>query len=295
MPDTDSTRSVLLTGATGGVGLAATRALTERGLRVYAGYRSDPGALKAVAAEYPARVQPIRLDVTDAESVEAAADEVRARTGGALHGVVNNAGIIVQGPMELVPDEELRRQFAINVFGPALVTRAFLPLLRRGRGRVVNVTAGTARVAAPFFGPISMSKAALASYSDALRVELAPWGVPVVVVEPGAMATEIFSRADRAARKAMAAQPAERVALYGRQLEVFEAALGAMKPGSPALAADAIVRALTDARPRPRYSVGSDLRGIGLLAALPLRTRDRLVTRVLGLSKLPPAEAEPVG
>ena len=295
MPLVDSTPSVLLTGATGGVGLATIRTLAERGFRVYAGYRTDPGPLEAIATGDPARVRPIRLDVTDAASVAAAAEAIAARAGGGLQGVVNNAGIIVQGPMELVPEEELRRQFAVNVFGPALVTRSFLPLLRRGRGRLVNVTAGTARVAAPFFGPISMSKAALASFSDVLRVELAQWRIPVVMVEPGAMTTEIFARADQAARKAAAAQPADRVALYQRHMEVFESALGAMKAGSPTLAADAILKALTDARPKARYTVGSDLRGIGLLATLPLRTRDRLVTRVLGLSKLPAIEAEPVG
>lgn len=282
-------RAVLLTGAAGGVGVATVRALVDKGFRVYAGVRGLDGELGGVArAELSStpNVHVLQLDVTDADSVARAAGVVRANGDDRLHAVVNNAGIIVQGPLELVPEAELRHQFDVNVFGPALVTQEFLPLLRKGRGRLINVTAVTARVAGPFFGPVSASKAALASLSDALRVELAPWNVPVVVIEPGGVETQIFTKSAAAADKAIASLPKERVALYDEQLRIIDAMTAAMKLAPPTIVADAVVRALTVSRPKPRYTVGPDVRLLGLLARLPLRTRDRMVARVTGLSKV---------
>lgn len=278
----DNPRAVLLTGANGGVGLAATHALAERGFRVYAAVRGQAGELP----RHP-NVRVVRLDVTDPASVADAVEQVRADGVSSLHGLVNNAGIIVQGPLELVPEEELRRQFDVNVFGPAAVTQAFLPLLRAGRGRVVNVTATTARVAGPFFGPISASKAALQSLSDAQRLELAHWGMPVVVIELGMIDTPIFAKAAAATAKTAEAQTPQQAALYRAQLEAVDAAMAKAKAASPGIVADAVVKALTAGRPKPRYTVGPDTRMLGLLARLPLRTRDRLLARVMGLAKVP--------
>ena len=176
------------------------QALAERGFRVYAAVR-EPGG------EVPRHpdVRTLRLDVTDPAGIADAAALVRSDGCTALHGIVNNAGIIVQGPLELVSPHDLRHQFNVNVFGAVAVTQAFLPLLRTGHGRLVNITAATARVAGPFFGPISASKAALQSLSDAQRLELAHWGLPVVVIEPGLIDTTIFSKAAAATAKAKAA------------------------------------------------------------------------------------------
>jgi NAD(P)-dependent dehydrogenase (short-subunit alcohol dehydrogenase family) len=231
-------------------------------------------------------VVPVRLDVTDPGAVAAAAESVSARTDGSLYAVINNAGVIVQGPLELVPAAELHRQFAVNVYGPALVTQEFLPLLRRGRGRLVNVSAPTARVPAPFFGPIGASKAALQAMSHALRVELAHWGIPVVMLEPGAMSTEIFSRADAAQAKAAAALRPDQRDLYAPQLAAVGAVAAKMRQSPPDIMAAAVLKALTAARPKPRYTVGPDTRLIGLLSRLPLRTQDRLISGVLGLNKV---------
>jgi NAD(P)-dependent dehydrogenase (short-subunit alcohol dehydrogenase family) len=277
-------RAVLLTGAGGGVGVLAARALAERGLRVYAGTHREAPALDAIRG-----VRPFTLDVTDAASVADALARVQADGCDRLAGVVNNAGVIVQGPLELVPEAELQRQFDVNVLGAARVTRAFLPLLRAGSGRLVNVTAISARMPGPFFGPIAASKAALASISGALRLELAPWGIDVVEIEPGGAATEIFAKAASAAERSSAALPAEQVALYERQLAAFAAASAAMRLSSPTIIADAIVKALTVARPKPRYTVGRDARAMALIARLPIRARDRVVSRAVGLSKAPAA------
>ncbi|MEV5574756.1 SDR family NAD(P)-dependent oxidoreductase [Spirillospora sp. NPDC052269] len=280
MAHANDSRTVLLTGANGGVGLATARALAEKGFRVLAGVRGEAGRVAEVRG-----VRVVRLDVTDPASVRDAVGLVREHAGDDLYAVVNNAGIIVRGPVELVPDEEWRRQFAVNVFGPAALTRELLPLLRASRGRIVNITAPTARIAAPYLAALSASKAALASMSDALRLEVAPWGVSVIVVEPGLMDTPVFTKADAAEAEVAGAVPSELRELYRARLDAVGAALASGKPAPPSLAADAVVRALTASKPRPRYSVGADTRGLGVLAALPLRTRDRLLGRVLGLHK----------
>ncbi len=204
--------------------------------------------------------------------------------------MVNNAGVIVQGPQELLPTEEWQRQFDVNVFGPVRVTRAFLPLLRRGSGRVVNISAPTAHVALPFLGPLSASKAALNSLSDAARIELAPWRIPVVVVEPGALETEIFSKSDAAARGALRNTDAQRMALYRDQLAAVEKAAATQRLGSVARAAQVVVRAVDATRPRTRYVAGADARSVGMLARMPVGLRNRLITSTFGLPTRPSAQ-----
>ncbi|MEU6431007.1 SDR family NAD(P)-dependent oxidoreductase [Microbispora sp. NPDC046973] len=272
-------RAVLVTGAAGGIGRAAVEALVARGYTVYAAVRGEDASLGRTAG-----VRVVTMDVTDPGSVASAAervhDEVRGR---GLHAVVNNAGIIVQGPLELVPPDDLRKQFAVNTLGPAFVTQAFLPLLRAGRGRIVNVSAPTAHVALPFMAPISASKAALKALTDALRVELAAWRIPVISVEPGATATAIFDKADAAARKALAAADPHRVALYDDHLARFGKAIAGQKTG-PAEAVAATIATAVEARdPKRRYPVSADVRVYGMLAHAPAGLRERLVTRAFGL------------
>lgn len=294
MPERIKSRAVLITGAAGGIGSATVQALVKGGYRVYAGVHTEGRDLEAIPG-----VQVIPLDVTRAESVRAAAVEVAARQGGdGLHAVVNNAGVIVQGPLELVPDNELRRQFAVNVFGPAEVTRAFLPLLRASKGRVINISAASARLAVPYAGAISASKAALESLSDAFRVELAPWGISVVIVVPGAIDTGIFAKADVAAQVALQTADPDRVALYRRQLEGVAAALSGLRTSPPQTVADTVVRAMEASKPKARYVANSDVRLFALLSRLPVRTRDRMLTRALGLHKVadePPQKTTDTG
>jgi NAD(P)-dependent dehydrogenase (short-subunit alcohol dehydrogenase family) len=274
---------VFITGASGGIGLATVRALTRHGFHVYAGVRKRT-ALPALGAG----VDVIEVDVTDPASVEAAAADVATRQGArGLRAVVNNAGIIVHGPLELTPAADMERQFAVNVLGPAEVIRAFLPLLRKGNGRIINISAPTARVAVPFAAPISASKAALESLSDAARIELAPWNIPVVIVVPGAIETAIFTKAGVTARAAMEAADPRQVALYAPQLEAVGKALSGQKTSRPETVADTIVTAIEAKKPKTRYIANSDARPFGLVSRLPTGLRDRLLTRMLGLNKVP--------
>jgi NAD(P)-dependent dehydrogenase (short-subunit alcohol dehydrogenase family) len=274
-------KNVLVTGAAAGIGLATTRLLASRGYRVFAGVRSEEGPPDGEPG-----VRVIRLDVADQDSVAAAAEVVGQECPEGLAAIVNNAGVIVQGPLELLPPAELRRQFAVNTFGPVYVTQAFLPQLRTGAGRVVNISAPTARLPVPFMAPISASKAALASLSDALRGELAVWKIPVVVVEPGGTATEIFTKSGAAASAALAGTDARRAALYDDQLAAVAKAVDKMKPGPVDAVARVVVTAITTGRPRRLYRVGPGARSMGALSHLPAVLRDRMVRTAFGLTTL---------
>ncbi|GAA1295087.1 SDR family oxidoreductase [Pseudonocardia aurantiaca] len=284
MSDTDS--AVLITGAAGGIGSAAVRLLAERGHRVFAGVRRPAPALDGLP-----RVEQLPFDVTDPDAVAAAADAVSAAVGG-LRAVVNNAGLIVQGPQELLPPADLRLQFEVNTFAPVYVTQAFLPLLRRGHGRVINVSAPTANTPIPFMGPISASKAALASLSSALRTELAAWDIPVVLVEPDSTDTPIWAKTDASTRRSLDAADQARAALYAPHLEAIAAATAAQKLGPVEPAAKAILAAVEARTPKRRYFVGR-ARALSTLSKLPDGLRERLIAQTFGLSGL--ARAMPAG
>lgn len=274
-----STSAVLLTGANGGIGTPTALELARRGLLVYTGVRRT-GHAPFDGAE---RVREVSLDVTDPGSVAEAVARIETERGGlGLQAVVNNAGVIVQGPLELVPDEELERQFAVNVLGPVRVVKAVLPLLRAGSGRIVNVGAPTAYLPMPFNGPISSSKAALHSLTAALRGELAAWGVPVTVVVPGLVDTAIFAKAAEAQRAA--AVTTERAALYRRHLAAIEQAVAKQKPEPAAAVVRAIAAAVTDRRVKAEYFAGSNARILSkVLARLPRSMREAVVANALGL------------
>lgn len=270
---------VFITGAAAGIGAATTKRLAEAGYQVFAGVHNETGSLATIPG-----VAPVAIDVTDPASVQSAAMTVEKAVGEhGLRAVVNNAGVIVQGPLELVPATELGRQFEVNTLGPAYVIQAFLPLLRAGQGRIINVSAPMARVPVPFMAPIGASKAALASLSDALRVELGTWNIPVVVIEPGGTDTAIFQKADAAAQATLGAADPAKVALYGDQLAAVAKAAAKLKLGPADAVARTIVAAVGARRPKRRYLAGPGVAIFGALAHLPTGLRERLITTVFGL------------
>lgn len=277
---TPAARSVLVTGATGGLGGAIVRRLAEEGWTVHAAVRDEAGAGRLPKAAN-ADIRPVVFDVTDDASVRAAAADLRGR----LDGLVNSAGLITQGFWEQVPDEALRRQFEVNVIGLMSVTRAFLPALRASRGRVVNIGALSSLVPVPFFGPVAASKAALASLSDSLRLELVHQGVSVSLVDPGAMETEIFDRSTAAARADGLAGGPEVDRTYARALEAARAVLAAQKlhPVDPAV--KAVHHALTARRPAARYLTGPDARTVRIARRLPRGVRDRALLGALKIGR----------
>ena len=164
------------------------------------------------------RLTPIKLDVTDSESIRRAADQVQAELGGErLSGLVNNAGIAVSGPIEFLPIEEVRKQLEVNFIGQVAVTQAFLPRLRRDHGRVVNIGSVGGEVALPFLSPYAASKHAMEGFTDSLRREVEPLGVHVAVVRPGAIQSSIWERGNAAADEILEGLPPEAMQVYGER------------------------------------------------------------------------------
>ncbi len=278
--------AIVVTGASTGIGHACAIHLDRLGHRVFAGVRSQADAEK-LAREGSGRLSPILLDVTDAGAIEQAAKEVGAALGDAgLAGLVNNAGIVVSSPLELVPIDDLRRQFEVNVIGAVAVTQAFLPLLRQAKGRIVNIGSIGGRTGPPFVGPYAGSKAALALMSDSLRRELRGSGMEVSLIEPGAVATPIWEKSEAAAEERRAKFSPDGEKLYGTALEKMRAAArkvsGLAVP--PEAVAKAVEAALTSPRPRTRTLVGTEAKVQALLRwLLPDRLLDALLAKVLGL------------
>lgn len=280
-----SNRYVLITGASRGLGRDMAETLAREGFRVLAGVRrmERTGGSEGGAA---GGIQPLLLDVTDPSSIRAAATEVDRLTGAAgLAGLVNNAGIASFRPLEQQPMEEFEETFRVNVFGVQAITQALLPAIRRARGRIVNISSGNGKLVMPFTGAYCASKFALEALSDALRMELAPWGIHVAVVEPGAMATDIRVRGVEAWEAEHGRLPAADQALYARALERVATAIRSMEgvAGPLGEVSQAVLRALTDPEPKARYPVGPHMDQLDALAALPDRERDRFAMGVLGL------------
>ena len=274
-------RTVLVTGTSTGIGRATALHLCSCGFDVLAGVRREQDG-EAVAALAPEHITPLILDVTDPEHVRAAADRA-AETG--LFGLVNNAGVTVQGPVEFLELDALRSQLEVNLIGQVAMTQAVLPLLRASQGRVVMVTSVGGRFATPFIAPYHASKFALEGLSDTLRQELRPLGVKVAIVEPGTIKTEIWRKGAEAGREAIAALPEEGRRIYGSRIDGLMKAVPkiAQRGIEPIEVAEAIADALTSSRPKARYLVGTDARVQMLLkAVLPTRTLDAIVARQTG-------------
>lgn len=274
-------QSVLITGASTGIGEACARYLAAQGWQVFAGVRKAADA-KRLAGD---NIIPVTLDVTKPAQIKNAMDQIGKQVGEAgLQGLVNNAGIAIAGPMEFLPLDELRRQFEVNFFGQAAVTQACLPLLRRGRGRIVNISSISGRVAAPMFGPYASSKFALEAFSDSLRRELIPWGLHVASIQPGAIKTPIWEKGGATAQSIAGNLPAKALALYGTIMAKIPryTQRSNARGLEPVEVARVVEHALGARQPKTRYVIG---RGTWLtvLASrlLPDRWLDRIITRRL--------------
>lgn len=276
--------TALITGASTGIGFVSAERLARLGYRVLAGVRTAADASRVEAAG-DGRIRALQLDVTRPEEVEAAREAVAAEVGDrGLDILVNNAGIAAAGPLEFLPLEVFRRVQEVNVVGLLGVTQAFLPMIRTARGRIINIGSISGLVANPFVGAYAASKHALEGLTDSLRVELAPWGIEVILIEPGVIQTPIWSKSEADAMAMQAEFPPEAVHLYGRSMEAMRRILlPAVARASPAeVVADAVQDAALSPEPRTRYVVGKQARLRVLLGTLlPDRMRDRMMLAVL--------------
>ena len=270
--------TVLVTGASTGIGEATALHLKELGFDAVAAVRKDEDAERLKSQGLRA----VKLDVTDADSIAAA----RAQMGDApLAGLVNNAGIAVAAPLEFLPLDQLRRQLEVNVIGQVAVTQQFLPALRAARGRIVNVSSIGGRVALPLVAPYSASKFALEAISDSLRRELLPHGVDVIVIEPGGVKTPIWGKGNETADQIQEGMPPEAQQLYGPMIEALRRETVKISENTgiePREVAEVIGRALTAKKPRTRYLVGREAKIRGAAAkVMPDRMMDRGIVKQL--------------
>lgn len=277
-------RSVLVTGASTGIGRATALRLDRSGWRVFAGVR-DPADGESLRAEGSERIVPVRLDVTEPEQIAAAAARVEEESDDGLQGLVNNAGVAIPGPLETLPLEDFRRQLEVNLVAYVAVTQALLAQIRRAEGRVVFVSSIGGRIAFPFGGAYHASKFGTEAIGDVFRQELRPWGLRVAIVEPGSIDTPIWERGQRKAEEVEAKAPKTDL-LYGAAIEKFRKVVQdtAERGIPPEKVAKAIAHALESDRPKTRYLVGLDAKVQARVKPLiPASLFDRIVARTMGL------------
>ncbi|WP_027551326.1 SDR family oxidoreductase [Bradyrhizobium sp. Cp5.3] len=278
-------RSVVITGASTGIGWATTKFLIERGFRVFGSVRKQEDADR-LKAELGANFTPLLFDVTDEAAVFAAARQVREALGGeTLAGLVNNAGVAVAGPVLELSADEFRRQMDVNVMGPVIATQAFGPLLgadaslRGPKGRIVMMSSVAGKNGNPLMAPYCTSKHAVEGLSESLRRELMLYGIDVVIIAPGAVKTPIWSKAEQFDVSAYQNSPYFPVL---NRLMAFMSKLA--ESGLPAeRIAEIVFEALTAARPKVRYQITPDPMRHLMGATLPKRALDRIIGKQLGL------------
>ena len=284
---TCSRHHAVVTGASTGIGHASALALAARGFHVFATVRrpADGDALVAAAHD---QITPLIMDVTERDQIAQAVEAVRAHVGRrGLAALVNNAGVGVAWPLELVPLETFRAQMAINVDGQLAVTQAFLPLLRQATGRVIMIGSIGDRISMPFAGPLTAAKHALLGLAETLRLELAPWNIRVVLVEPASIHTDAVAKLERDAAAALERFGPRGRALYGAAFQAMTARAVAseMQGSPPEVVAATVVRAIESPAPRARYLVGKHARLLATVAKLPPFMLDALRQRFFGLPR----------
>ena len=273
-------QAIVVTGASTGIGKATALHLDKLGFKVFAGVRKEADD-QALKQETSTKLRPIFLDVTDGDSIAAAVSTVTTETGGKLFGLVNNAGVSLNGPLELVPASEIKQLMDVNVLGLLAVTKAFLLLLRQSQGRIINISSGHGLLAIPDKSVYAASKFAVQAITDSLRVELRPFDVSVSSIVVGKVDTAVLGKIIADRDKMIKAAPPEVVKLYSPLLEFFDKEVKEL-PGIPAVEVGKIVaQALTAEKPKAQYLIGPGAKKMKNLARLPVGLRDWLMYKAI--------------
>jgi NAD(P)-dependent dehydrogenase (short-subunit alcohol dehydrogenase family) len=273
-------QAVVVTGASSGIGEATALHLDELGFTVFAGVRENEDG-NALAARASDRLTPIHLDVTDADSIAAAARVVEYQASGRPFALVNNAGLSFNGPLELLPVRQIEKLMEVNVIGLMAVTQTFLPLLRGTRGRIINISSGHGLLAIPDKSAYAASKFAVQAISDALRVELMPFGVAVSCLAVGKVETAVLGKIVEERQAMMRSSAPGVVELYRPLIEFFDREVKEVPGIAPIEVARIVAETLTAARPKAHATVGPGARKMKNLARLPVRLRDWLLATAL--------------
>src|SRR5258708_8029533 len=278
---------VVVTGASTGIGQTTANRLAAQGFVGFAGVRKNADAARLKSQSLPG-LRGVMIDVADEASVKRAAAEVDEATGDAgLVGLVNNAGVSWGGPLEFQDLDEIRAMFAVNLFGLIAVTQAMLPMARRGGGRIINMGSIVGKMLVPFVSAYSATKFGVEAISDALRVELRPWGIKVACIEPGSIATPLWERGFKQFDAQVEKMSPEALELYGDLIPRMRKIVGrqAGPAGPPARGGGAAAHSLTAPPPKTRYLVGNDARAQSALPLVPAKGPAALLARVVGIRK----------
>jgi NAD(P)-dependent dehydrogenase (short-subunit alcohol dehydrogenase family) len=281
-------KSVVVTGASTGIGWGVAKVLVQNGFCVYGSVRKESDA-ERLSQEFGSAFRPLIFDVTDEKAVYAAAKEVRDQlNGGTLFGLVNNAGVASPAPLMHQPIDEFRKQMEINLVGQLIVTQAFIPLLGADRtltgqpGRIINMSSTSGKHGSPFVGAYSASKHALEGLSESLRIELMLYGIDVIIVGPGPIATPIWDKADN-----LDLTPYEHTDYIQAATKLRSYLVEAGKKGyPPEKVGEVVLHALTTSHPRVRYAVvANPLRRWLMSTLVPKRAQDAFMAKALGFKK----------
>jgi NAD(P)-dependent dehydrogenase (short-subunit alcohol dehydrogenase family) len=279
-------KSILVTGASSGIGRATALRLAKNGWRVFAAVRKDSDA-ESIVSDADGALETVRLDVADRASIALAADNIKSRLNGrGLDGLFNNAGIGAVAPVEEMSLDVLRDIYEINLFGQIAVIQAYLPLIRLAKGRIINAGSVGDHLTPPFAGALASSKAAFASMSAALRLELRSQGIHVILIEPGSINTPAVEKTLGGVEKTITSLSPHGRQLYGDTLRRManNFAENEHKGSSPTVVAKIVERALTDRKPRTRYPAGKDAAKLAMLTRiLPENLLDLAVLKMFGL------------
>jgi NAD(P)-dependent dehydrogenase (short-subunit alcohol dehydrogenase family) len=277
---TADNQPIVITGASTGIGKATALHLDELGFRVFAGVRKEADG-QALVKEASDKLTPILLDVTDDDSIFAAVTAVTESTSGELFGLVNNAGLSLNGPLELVPVSEIKKLMDVNVIGLLAVTKAFLPLLRKSQGRIVNISSGHGLLAVPDKSAYAASKFAVQAISDALRVELRPFGVSVSCLAVGKVDTAVLGKIVADRNKMIRAADPEIIELYSPLIEFFDSEVKDLPGIPPHEVGRVLAEAFITEKPKAHYLIGPGAKKMKNLARLPVGLRDWLLYKAI--------------
>ena len=271
-------KAILITGSSTGIGKACALYLDKVGFKVYAGIRkqADGDNLKEEASD---KLTPIILDVTDSESIKNALTTIEKDNDGELFGLINNAGIGLTGVVEVTPTDEVRKLMEVNVIGLLALTKAAIPLLRKSRGRIINIGSPSGIIALPGVSVYAASKFAVRAITDSLRVEVKSFGVKVILVSPGPTDSEIWEKG-KAYKKEMRKNVKSEIAEHYKTFAKFGDKMEKELKTLPAdIVAKVVAGALISSKPKYYYNVGNDAKGAAFFAKLPKRLTDWMILK----------------
>ncbi len=273
-------KTILITGASTGIGKATAVYLDKLGFKVYAGVRKEADA-ETLKNESSDQLQPVFLDVTDQASIKKAVKDITSEMNGNLYGLVNNAGLSLNGPLELLPFSDIEQLFQVNVLGLLAMTQAVLPFIRKSQGRIVNISSGHGLLAIPDKSAYAASKFAVQAISDSLRVELKPFGVEVANIVVGKVETAVLDKIINNRERMMAVAPPDVLPLYMPLIEYFDREVKDI-PSIPAVeVAKVIADALTAEKPKAHYLIGPGTKKMKNLARFPTSLRDKMFYKAI--------------